>query len=166
MITKRRSTYTGFLTAFCVLICDMASKWVMIEKIGLLERPPIAVTPFFNLVAVWNPGVSFGMFASYNQPLILIALSLVIIAVLFVWLARNGFPMVAIALGLVIGGATGNIIDRLRYGKVFDFLDFHLAGWHWPAFNIADSGIVIGVVVLCIHGMFFEKKASSKGTPE
>ena len=148
--------------ASSIFALDVASKWYMLERLDLLNRPPIEVTSFFNLAPVWNPGISFGMFASHNQPLALIALALAIIAVLLVWLARADSRFLANTLGVVIGGAAGNVIDRARFGKVFDFLDFHIYGLHWPAFNVADSSIFIGVVLLCIHGMFFEKRHTSR----
>lgn len=161
-ISVRLSLVTGLLTALLVFAADQWSKWYMINVLDLLNRPPIEITSFFNLVTVWNQGVSFGLFASHNQPLILIFLASLITLILLVWLAKNQSRLVAVALGLVIGGATGNIIDRIQFGKVFDFLDFHLAGLHWPAFNIADCGVVIGVVLLCIHSMFFEDSKPSK----
>ncbi len=159
---RRLSVITGLLVAILLFGCDQWSKWYMMTVMDLPNRPPIEVTSFFNLVTVWNQGVSFGMFASHNQPLILIAVASIITVILLVWLTRNESRLVAIALGLVIGGATGNIIDRINFGKVFDFLDFHIADIHWPAFNIADSGVVIGVVLLCIHSMFFEVQKPSK----
>ena len=162
-INKRLSTITGMLTAIIVFALDQWSKHYMVDILDLLNRPAIEITSFFNLVAVWNQGVSFGMFASHNQPALLIGLSSIITIILFVWLMRNESRFAAIALGLVIGGATGNICDRLKFGKVFDFLDFHVAGFHWPAFNVADMGVVIGVVLLCIHSMFFDKPKLSEG---
>jgi len=74
--------------------------------------------------------------------------------VLLVWLRKAEQPLLRVALGLVIGGAIGNMIDRMAYGAVADFFDFHLGGWHWPAFNIADSGIVVGVALLFLDGLF------------
>ncbi len=163
---KLRLIQQGIACAAVALGLDWLSKWVMLEKIDLLNRPPIEVTGFFNLAAVWNQGISFGMFASHNQPLILIVLSLIIMGVLGLWLIRADSRFIACALGLVIGGAMGNVLDRIRFGKVFDFLDFHISGLHWPAFNIADSSIFIGVVLLCIHSMFLEKRHISEGKPE
>ena len=112
------------------------------------------VTSFFNLALVWNYGVSFGMFAVLRQPLMLSGLSVAIICILLIWLTKNLSKLIAVALGLVIGGAIGNIVDRLRFGAVTDFLDFHIGTYHWPAFNIADSCIFIGVVLLCASSMF------------
>ena len=121
------------------------------------DHPVVEVTPFFNLVMVWNYGISFGMFAGSRQPAILIACSAIILGILAVWLYKNSSKLVACALGCVIGGAAGNVIDRLRFGAVADFLDFHIGPYHWPAFNIADSSIFIGVVLLCISSMFTQR---------
>ena len=137
---------------------DQLSKWWLLDIIKIGERPPIEIAPFFNLVMVWNRGISFGMFSSYNQQFMLIGLSLAIIAVLAYWLTGAHSRLVAIAIGLTVGGALGNIADRLRFGAVADFFDFHLGMYHWPAFNIADSAIFIGVVLLCWHSMFTERK--------
>lgn len=155
-------TLYGLAAMAFTFTSDFASKWYMLEVVELLDRPPIEVTGFFSLVAVWNPGISFGMLSGYDQPLILSGLSTVIILVLLVWLVRSQSGFISVAIGLVIGGAAGNVVDRLRFGKVFDFLDFHLSGLHWPAFNIADSAIFIGVVLLCIHSMFLDQEIKHK----
>lgn len=130
----------------------------MLQLPELLENSSVEITAFFNLVLVFNRGVSFGMFASHNQPLLLIVLSIAIISILVVWLWRDSTLANACGVGFVIGGATGNIADRVYYGAVVDFLDFHVNGLHWPAFNIADSFVFIGVVVLCIYSMFSKEK--------
>lgn len=121
-------------------------------------QPPreIAVTPFFNLVLAWNRGVSFSLFRSDASlaPYLLSAVAVAVVIALLVWLGRQHRFWPALGIGLVIGGALGNVIDRLRHGAVVDFLDFHAAGWHWPAFNLADSAITIGVAVLVVDGLF------------
>lgn len=148
----------GLLIALAVLLADQASKWVILK---LVMDPPrvIEVTGFFNLVLVGNRGVSFGMFstdASWSQPLLGAFAALVGVG-LAVWLWRESTRFMAVALGLVIGGAIGNAIDRFVHGAVVDFLDFHAFGWHWPAFNVADSGISVGVVLIVIDGLFAAK---------
>ena len=142
-------TRTGLALAVAIVVVDQISKaWALVTWFD----PPrsIEVTPFFNLVAVLNTGVSFGFLSgdSSIMPYILAALATTIAAVLTVWLIRAPRRFVAIALGCVLGGAIGNIIDRLRFHAVIDFIDIHAAGYHWPAFNIADSAITIGVVLL------------------
>ncbi len=143
----------GLLLAFAVLAADQASKaWL----IALMAEAggPIPLSGFFNLVMVWNRGVSFGMFgAGELGPWPLVALSLAIAVGLAVWLRRSEGAWLAAALGAVIGGALGNVVDRVRLGAVADFFDFHLAGYHWPAFNIADMAIVGGVGVMLLDAL-------------
>lgn len=174
----RKVLYLSLAVDF--LILDQLSKWAITEYMirpALLEggesmnliswfastpeRLPftsIEVLPFFNIVMVWNQGVSFGMFNTPSEygPLILSALSSVIAVVFLVWLFRSTSRLQSIAIAIVISGAIGNIIDRLRFGAVADFLDVHAFGYHWPAFNVADSCIVIGVFLLMIHAFFFD----------
>jgi signal peptidase II len=109
----------------------------------------IEVLPFFNLVEVWNPGISFGLFSNlaYGQWL-LSGMSMIIIAAVLVWLRKADDTFTVIALCLVIGGALGNLIDRLWFGAVADYLDFHAFGYHWPAFNLTDAAIFLGAVLL------------------
>jgi len=145
----------GLLIAVLVLALDQASKWVILTKV---MRPPqvVEITPFFNLVMGWNRGVSFGLFHS-DSPVHVIVLSgiaMVIVIALLVWLWRAVSRWTAVALGLIIGGALGNVIDRLRFGAVADFLDVHAFGYHWPAFNVADSAIVVGAGMLILESLF------------
>ena len=114
----------------------------------------ITVLSFFNIVEVWNKGVSFGLLAvdSSWTPYVLSALALIISGFLLVMLINAKTLKLAIGLGIIIGGAFGNIIDRLLWGRVFDFLDFHISGFHWPAFNVADAAITIGVILILIDG--------------
>jgi signal peptidase II len=162
MPINRQYVWLGLLAAVATLALDQASKWWLLEVTGLAARPPIEALPVFNLVMVWNTGISFGMLAGYNQPLLLIALSGVIMAILLVWLARADSRLTALALGIVLGGALGNVVDRLRFGAVADFFDFHIGPYHWPAFNIADAAIFIGVVLLCVSSMFMGPKNDSQ----
>jgi signal peptidase II len=159
-----RCTLTGLTIAILVLAFDQASKWFFLEVVQVAIRPPIEVLPFFNLVMVWNTGISFGMFAEGGKPYILAAISLTIMLILVFWLAKSHSRLTAAALGSTLGGAAGNVIDRLHFGAVADFFDFHIGAYHWPAFNIADSAIFIGVVLLCAGGMFMGPKKDSQGT--
>lgn len=158
MMAHKRIVTLGWGLAFVTMLLDQLSKWVMLEKVQIHMRPPIEVTSFFNLVMVWNHGISFGMFSEHRLPYALIAVALVVITVLAFWLRKADDKLTAIGIGLVIGGAFGNIIDRVRFGAVADFLDFHAFGYHWPAFNLADSTIFIGVVVLCIQSIMHPQK--------
>lgn len=111
--------------------------------------------PFANLVMVWNRGVSFGLFAGTGgqNPYILVGVAGAITAALLVWLARTHDRLLQSALVLIIAGAVANVHDRLRFGAVADFVDLHVAGYHWPAFNLADSCIVVGAVLLAVDAL-------------
>jgi len=145
----------GLGLAFATMALDQLTKWWIVK---LVMNPPsvIEVTPFFNLVLGLNRGVSFGMFSSDSNlsRWLLTALALAIVCVLAVWLWRAEKPWLAVALGLIIGGAIGNVIDRAMVGAVVDFLDFHAADYHWPAFNVADMGITCGAAVLIWDSVF------------
>lgn len=129
---------------------DQVSKQFALATLSPGER--VVVTDFFNWVLVFNSGVSFGLFAgdSAYRPWILSGVALAVCTVLAIQLLRAVSRHEAIAYGLVVGGALGNVIDRLRQGAVTDFLDFHAYGWHWPAFNFGDIAIVSGVALLLI----------------
>ncbi len=152
--------YQGLGLAALIMGVDQATKWFAYQ--AYLEAPrSIEITGFFNIVLlVWNRGVSFGLFSdgSPATKYILIALALGISAVLAVWLWRNDRRLTAVAIGLVLGGALSNVLDRVIHGAVVDFLDFHVAGYHWPAFNVADSAISIGVVLILIDGLFESRR--------
>jgi signal peptidase II len=152
----------GAVLIAAVIVADQFSKWWLYEYLVTDGRRLVEILPFANLVAVWNYGVSFGMFNSGSTAAswIFIIVALAIVAVLAVWIYRAVRTEPAIALGLVIGGAIGNVVDRVRFGAVFDFLDVHVAGWHWPAFNVADSAISIGVAVLFIDSLFHGSESS------
>ena len=145
-----------------VLVLDQASKWVVLTQ---FMDPPraIEVTGFFNLVLSYNDGVSFGLFsgsASVWKAWALGGLAVVVSAGLLYWLAREPERLLGLAVGLIVGGALGNALDRAHQPGVVDFLDFHLFGWHWPAFNVADSSIFLGVAILVFDGLFRERVRS------
>lgn len=161
---------SGLILAAAVIVADQLSKWWIVEKVmrpeGVDTTPffsphMIEVTPFFNLVMTWNRGVSFGIFNNHGQwnAIALSVLSVVIVAALLVWLKKAGSRLVVLALGSIIGGALGNVIDRSRWGAVADFLDVHAFGHHWPAFNVADSGITIGAILLVLDSLFSHRNS-------
>jgi len=146
----------GLAVAAIVTALDQAGKFALLrhfQESGCGSRRQI-LTPFLDLVLTCNPGVSFGLFNRTGvNSLIFCAVALSIIVVLIAWLSRVRTTLLAAAIGLVIGGAIGNVIDRLRFGAVIDFLYFHAGAWYWPAFNLADSAICVGVAAMLLEGM-------------
>jgi signal peptidase II len=152
----------GLAVAVVVAVLDQITKALALGFFGetgcALRR--VAVSRFLDLVLTCNPGISFGLFNSTGfNSLIFSLAALVIVVVLAFWLGRVRATFLAVAIGLIIGGAIGNVIDRLRFGAVIDFLDFHLASWHWPAFNLADSAICLGVAAMLFDGMLSRRPA-------
>ena len=146
------------LAAFSLLV-DQLFKFWMLRVIDIASNQPMIVTPFFSLVLAWNQGVSYGWFAQSGDlgRLILMGVSLVAALLLWVWLARTSSPLSAAGLGLIIGGAVGNLIDRVIHGAVADFFLFHALGYSWYIFNIADVAIVAGVLAL-LYDSFRENR--------
>ena len=126
-------------------------------------RPAIEATPFLNIVLVWNRGISFGLFNRDSdwQPWLLVGLTLVIVAGLMIWLRTVRDRWTTLAIGLIAGGATGNAIDRVRFGAVVDFVDFHVGGWHFATFNVADAAITCGVAIVLAVSLFGGRKNST-----
>jgi len=153
----------GLGVAAVLLVLDQVSKWWIVE---IVMQPPrtIGLAPFLNLVMTWNRGVSFGLFnnAWAYAPLAFVTLAVAVVALLLVWLRRSEGRLPALAIGMIVGGALGNVIDRLRYGAVADFLDFHLAGHHWPAFNVADAAITVGVALMLFDSLFMRRQSPIK----
>lgn len=148
----------GVAVAIAVTFFDLLSKHMIFAM--LEQQGEIRIFSFFSLVKVWNRGVSFGMFHDLeNSHIIFSCLQGGIGLALFFWLWNNEKPHFSWALGLVIGGAFGNVFDRIQNGAVADFLDFHIATHHWPAFNLADSCIFIGVMILLFDEVLCAKKS-------
>ncbi len=145
---------SGIIAAVAALVLDQASKLWLLFVFDIPRRGAVAVTPFFDLVLAWNTGISYGWFQSESQfvQLILMLVKAVAVVVLAVWMARSQTRLVTIALGLIIGGAIGNGIDRFAYGAVVDFALLHLdisgKTYNWYVFNLADVAIVAGVAAL------------------
>ena len=151
---KNRLFFYGIAIATIAAWLDLWSKKAAFTFLEA-KNYALKITEFFNLVTVWNNGVSFGMFSNFESAkFFILTTNLIILAILLIWLWRNQTIYLSWALGLVIGGALGNIIDRIENGAVADFLDFHYMGYHWPAFNLADSFIFIGVTLLLLEGFF------------
>jgi signal peptidase II len=144
----------GIIAAIAVLVLDQASKLWLLYVFDIAHRGAVTVTPFFDLVLAWNPGISFGWFQN-DSPAAQMALMLVkavAVIVLAVWMARSRTLLATLALGMIIGGAIGNAVDRFAYGAVVDFALFHLQiggnTVNWYVFNLADCAIVAGVAAL------------------
>ncbi len=175
-------------TIIAVFLIDQIKKWWMLEHIirpalsgewvggrGFwdwitathLPRYPftqIDVFPFFNAVMVWNEGISFGIFnggTAGSGNIILMAVLGTIIVGFAVWMVRTPILPLRLLLAVIIGGACGNLWDRMRFGAVADFYDFHAFGYHYPAFNVADSAIVMGMIGLLIYEFFYKPKVTS-----
>ncbi|GGI24828.1 signal peptidase II [Bradyrhizobium guangdongense] len=144
----------GILAAVATLVADQASKLWLLNGFDLARRGVVKVTPFFDLVLAWNIGISFGWLQNDSQAaqLALMAVKIAAVVALAIWMARSQTRLATVALGLIIGGAIGNGIDRLAYGAVVDFALFHveIAGntYNWYVFNLADVAIVAGVAAL------------------
>ncbi len=155
---------TALILAALIFVADRITKALALHY---LMAGPVEVLPFFNLVLVWNRGISFGMLNNLGAygPLILVIIALVIIGALVVWLLRLREKGLIIAVCAIIAGALGNVVDRVRYGAVVDFFDFHAFGWHYPAFNIADSAIVLGIAFILFDSIFLEAKRNKATQP-
>jgi signal peptidase II len=143
----------GLVAAALALFADQGSKFGLLYGAGFLHMIPgqsIAILPFFNLVMVWNPGVSYGLFAASSAfgTAVLVLVSLAAVIGLGYWLWGMASLSLAVGVGLVIGGALGNLIDRLVYGRVADFFHFYGFGYDWYVFNVADIAITLGAVAI------------------
>ncbi len=139
-----------------VIVFDQATKHIASSQLDYAV--PVSVIPMFNFMLLHNTGAAFSFLSDAGgwQRWFFVVLALAISVVLFVWLLRlkPHEKWIALSLALILGGALGNVIDRSLYGYVIDFLDVYYDSWHWPAFNIADSAITVGAVVLILEGLF------------
>jgi signal peptidase II len=155
----------GLAVAAAVAILDQLSKAAILAHFAGRAFDGERIASFFNLVLTYNRGMSFGLFnagAGGGVGLSALVFSLAaaaIVAGLVYWLSRVSSPLLAVAIGLIIGGAVGNVTDRIRLGAVVDFLDFHVGSWHWPAFNLADSAICVGVAAMLLDGLLLHREA-------
>ena len=152
----------GLAAAIAVVVLDQFSKAAVQGYFaGRAAGEHENITSFFNIVLIYNRGMSFGLFngAGGLNALLFSLVAAAIVTVLIYWLSRVESPVLAVAIGLIIGGAIGNVIDRIRLGAVVDFLDFHVGSWHWPAFNVADSAICVGVAVMLLDGLLLRREA-------
>ncbi len=145
----------GIAIALVIFIVDQISKWWILEVFDLPSKRIVEILPFFNLAMVWNAGVSFGLFAANSDAArwFLIGFTSLVAVIVAVWLWKADRPLIGWALALVLGGAIGNIVDRIRYGAVADFIQLHAAGYSFYVFNVADAAISIGVALLLLDAI-------------
>ncbi len=153
----------GAGAAVAVVVLDQLTKHAILAFFAqrAVGDRLVPVTRFFDLVLTFNRGMSFGLFNDRggSGAVVFTLVAAAIVAGLVYWLYRVAHPLLSLAIGLVIGGAIGNVVDRLRFGAVVDFLYFHIGSLYWPAFNLADSAISIGVVVMLLDGLLLHRKA-------
>jgi len=158
------SAWRWFVLAAAVVAADQATKALVLARFSPGEG--VVLTSYFNMVLVYNKGAAFSFLSDapgWQTPL-LVGFALVAMGVVAYLLVRSpGRGILNAGLALILGGALGNVIDRLRFGQVVDFLDFHAGAWHWPAFNVADSAITMGAVLLILDG--FRKHERRAGAP-
>jgi signal peptidase II len=156
----RRGLGAWLALAATIAVLDQLTKWGLAHYIA--PGQVVEVTPFFNLVHVFNRGAAFSFLADAGgwQRTFFIVVTLAAIAFILYLLRRHADEtLFCLGLTLILGGAVGNLYDRVAHGHVVDFLDFHAAGWHWPAFNVADSGITVGAALLVIDALFANRRA-------
>lgn len=162
---KRKYWVLLFLT-ICILSVDQWTKYCVQQTLPLHHTVPV-VKGFFNLTHVRNPGGAFGIFAGQKGGIgsilfVVVSLSAIGILLYLFFRAKDDERILSLAFSLVLSGAIGNLIDRVQYGEVIDFLDFYLSSFHWPSFNIADSAISIGIVLILIDILTRDLKKSAK----
>ena len=150
--------------SFIIILLDQASKQLVENSLLVFES--VSLLPFLNLTLVYNEGAAFSFLSDQGgwQRWLFVLLAGAVTLVLLFWLRRlrNTELWLAVALSLIIGGAVGNLLDRLLFGHVIDFIDIYYRQWHWPAFNVADSAISVGVVLILIDGFFGRKDQDQK----
>lgn len=155
----------GALVALAVLVLDQASKLWLLHGLKMVALERIALTPFLNIYLTWNTGISYSLFpqATAAGRWALLGLTFVATVALAVWLWRSASSLAGLALGAIIGGALGNGSDRFFYGAVVDFCDFHILGWHFYVFNLADTAITLGVALLVFDSFLAERGRKKQG---
>ncbi len=149
--------------AVVVVLLDQATKQLALGQLVLHE--PVAFAPFLNLTLVYNKGAAFGFLSSASgwQNAFFIVVALIACGVILTLLRQTRDRLLAMALVLVLGGAIGNLVDRLIYGYVIDFIDVYYQNWHWPAFNVADSAITVGAILIAFDAIGIGKSSQSTG---
>lgn len=154
----------GFVIAGVVFLIDRLSKFWMVDSFDLAQNGPVPVFPFFDFTLVWNRGISLGLFQMDGEPgrwALIVLTGLVTLVVAF-WLLKASDKFLKIGLGLVLGGAIGNIWDRFYYGAVADFMHFYVGDWSFYIFNVADAAITVGVIILLWDALLSPQKKNKK----
>jgi len=161
-IGNNLSPYVLFSISGLIAASDQTVKWLVQQTMAYGES--IAVTPFFNWVHVWNTGAAFSLFANAGgwQRYFFIGIAVVVSIVLIKLIREKGHKADAIAYSLILGGAMGNLIDRIFRGYVVDAFDFYWRDWHWPAFNLADIAIVLGALLLVFVGLLRKENPNAE----
>ena len=151
---------------FGILLLDQWTKFLVVQKLPLYQRV-VVIQGFFNLTHVRNTGGAFGIFGGEKGGLssvlfVVVSLIAVVAIIFFFAKVKESEKVVTLSLSLILSGAIGNLIDRLRYGEVVDFLDFYLSTYHWPAFNVADSAICIGIGLMALEVLIRDRKKSTR----
>ena len=155
---------TGFALAALILAADQGSKYWVLHGLHLQKGHILTVLPVLNFVLVWNQGITFGMFASFASRIILATIATAVVIALCIWLWRSKNWLKTLAIGAIAGGAIGNVVDRLHYGAVVDFLQAHLGGLAFPwVFNVGDSAICCGVAMLMLESLLQRPPVAAGG---
>ena len=154
----------GALVALAVLVADQASKLWLLDGLKMADHQRIVVTPFFDIRLVWNSGISYSLFPQSTEAgrWTLIAVTAAATLLLALWLWRVASRRAALGLGAIIGGALGNGYDRLTHGAVIDFCDFHVLGWSFYIFNLADTAITLGVLALIADTLLADREQRNR----
>lgn len=162
-----RASFLGMAIAAAILAADQVTKLAMIEWLAGDGRL-VEVLGFLNLRLGYNKGITFGLLRDFmgERPWLVIVINAAIVAGLLAWMLRAERRSEVAALGSIVGGALGNVIDRVRQGSVTDFIDLHAYGWHWPSFNLADSAIVVGAFGLVISSSMARSAPDLTGSPD
>ena len=144
-----------------IIALDQWSKWAIKTSFNLYQSKPV-IQDLLHFTYVTNAGMAFGLsFPGGKHVLLIMTILLTGFIVGFLWKEKNGHPLIKYGLALILGGAIGNLIDRLLYGKVVDFLDLMIGNFHWYIFNIADSSVTIGMILFIIHSIYIEQKKTN-----
>ena len=166
-MTSGTATRLGIISALVVLGADQGSKYWILNVLHLPELGQFVVLPVLNLTMVWNQGVTFGLLNGLGSwsHFVLAAIALVVVGALCLWLRRADNALTALSIGAIAGGAVGNVIDRLRYGAVVDFIHAHVGQWSWYVFNVADAAIVCGVAALILESQLLRRSHVTRHGP-